>query len=137
MVSGLLLGDGPGGDASSWRARTGFDAASGFVPTRPTGVQVFVRPNRYEPGRAHVVVYNWAGKPAVEVPLGAALKPGQRYRVVRAQDFFGKTLVQGTFDGKRVRLPMASAPAVAPVGMADFPLPVTTPEFDVFVVLPD
>ncbi len=50
---------------------------------------MFVRPNRYERGRAHVVVYYWEHKDAVEVDLSKVLTRGQKYRVVASQDLFG------------------------------------------------
>lgn len=111
-------------------------ASNTLVRQRPTGLKVFVRPNRYEPGRAHVIVYNWDRRPEVEVDLAAALKAGVRYRVVSAQDFFGKPVCEGVFDGKPVRLPMTEYRARPPIGKPDYVPPATGPEFNVFVVLP-
>jgi hypothetical protein len=124
--------------ATGWREWTtvGLDPKGEYIEGVLSGVHVFVRPNAYEPGRAHVIVYNWDGNAVVEADLSAVLKKGQAYRVVRAQDFFGRPVLSGTFDGKPVRLPMTAAPAVAPVGMDRSPAPPTGPVFDVFVVLP-
>src|SRR6185437_8871425 len=55
-----------GYEFTEWREATGFDATSTFE-RKPSGVRVFVRPNRYEPGRAHVVVYNWDRADTVEI----------------------------------------------------------------------
>jgi hypothetical protein len=133
------------------------------VKGRPVGVKVFVRPNKYEPGRANVVVYNWDKRSEVEVDLGACrvgpvdprglsgkgaagsvgaehppyiLKPGAKFRIVSAQDFFGKPVLAGTYDGKPLRLPMADYRAPAPVGKPGYVPPATGPEFNVFIVLP-
>jgi len=102
---------------------------------RPTGVKTFLRPNRYEPGRANLIVYNWDKKPEVAVDLGGVLKQGAAYRIVSAQDFFGEPVAEGTFDGKPVRLPMRAYRAPPPVGKPDYRPPPTGPEFNVFVVL--
>jgi hypothetical protein len=119
-----------------WKDRAGLDGRGSFTAGKPTGTKVFVRPNRYEVGRAHVVVYNWDRATEVAVPLAGVLKAGQDYRVVSAQDFFGKPVLSGTFDRKPVRLPMRPVEPPAPVGMHKSPAPPTGPEFDVFVVLP-
>jgi len=69
------------------------------VPPRP---RVFVRPNRYEPGRAHVVVYNWNQQPSVKVDLSAVLTRGQSYEMRNVQDLFGPPVARGTYDGDSV-----------------------------------
>ncbi|HUU90711.1 MAG TPA: hypothetical protein VM238_05815 [Phycisphaerae bacterium] len=111
-------------------------AANTVLRGRPTGVKVIIRPNRYEPGRANAIVYNWDQTPEVEVDLGGVLKRGMAYRIVSAQDFFGKPVAGGTFDGKPVRLPMRPCRAPPPAGKPDYVPPATGPEFNVFVVLP-
>ena len=119
-----------------WLAR-GFDTESEIVEGRPAGIRVFVRPNQFEPGRAHVAVCNWDHNEAVEVDLSDVLKPGMTYRIVDARNVHGQSVVQGTYDGDSVVIPLAPTPPVPPVGMNDYPLPETLPDFAVFVVLPD
>jgi hypothetical protein len=102
----------------------------------PKEEKVFVRPNRYEPGRAHVIVYNWPKNDAVAVDLSAVLKPGQPFRVQNTRDFYGEAVLSGTYDGRPVQIPMKPSPPARPVGMPDYALVVTQPEFGVFVVLP-
>jgi hypothetical protein len=128
-----------GGKALSfeeWKKATGLDKESRCTVGAPTGLRVFVRPSQYEPGRANVIVYNWDKKDSVEVDLKDVLKSGAKYRVMNAQDFFGKPVAEGTFDGKPVALPMKEYRAPAPVGKPDYVAPATGPEFNVFVVLP-
>ena len=69
------------------------------VPPAPA---VFVRPNRYEPGRAHIVVYNWTQLPRIKVDLTAVLARGQSYEIHNVQDLFGTAVVRGTFTGDSV-----------------------------------
>ena len=46
-----------------------------------------VRPNRYQPGRAHVIVYNWDLQPQVSVDLSmAGLGSGQRFEIRDVQE---------------------------------------------------
>jgi len=67
---------------------------------------VIVRPNRHEPGRAHVTVLNLEMLPVVEVDLSQVLKSGQKFRIVSVKDFYGASLVTGVYDGRAVRFPM-------------------------------
>jgi len=106
---------------------SGFDRDSKLIPTvngRPAGTRIFLRPNRYEPGRAHVAVFNWDGKDAVEVDLKeAGLKPGQKFQVRNVLDLYGKPVAEGAYDGKPIRVPMMKS-AIAP-------------DFDAFLVVPE
>ena len=44
----------------AWRASRRADFANNtYYSARPTGTKVFVRPNKYEPGRANITIYNW------------------------------------------------------------------------------
>lgn len=69
--------------------------------------RVILRPNRYDPNRANLAVFNWAKKPAVDLPPNSFLKPGDKYRLMDPRDFFGRPVVAGTFDGKPIPLPIA------------------------------
>ncbi|MGD9901825.1 MAG: hypothetical protein AB7U83_00040 [Vicinamibacterales bacterium] len=101
----------------------------------PPGVRVFVRPNRYEAGRAHVAVYNWDAHPAVDVDLaGTGLNPGDRFEIRDIQNLFGPPVASGTYHGSAVRVPMDGADVVRPVGNAPLPSPHTSRQFGAFLV---
>ncbi len=121
----VITGKSAGMTFDDWKKQTGFDTSSRVIEGqsgRPAGTQVFVRPNRYEPGRGHVAVYNWDRKPAVDVDLGAVLKQGARYEVHNVQDdLYGKPAAAGTYDGKPVRLPTKRSEIA--------------PDFDAFLVV--
>ena len=61
----------------------------------PATTKVFVRPNKYEPGRSHVVVYNWGRQSEVAVDLSGVLRAGNRYEVRNVQALFGAPVVSG------------------------------------------
>ena len=106
-----------------WRQTTGFDSNSKFIEEqegRPAGTWVYVRPNRYEPGRAHIAVYNWAQQEQVGVDLSDALSVGDSYVIRNVQDLYGDAVVHGEYDGKLVAVPLLQS-AIAP-------------DFDAFVV---
>ena len=127
----------------SMTGNTFYGSTSGFTPSsfpsntyfsaRPPVNRVFVRPNQYEPGRAHVIVYNWNLLPSVSVDLSGVLTPGLAYEIRNVQNFFGAPVLSGTYSGGTVSLPMGGLSVGAPVGA---PTPTATgPEFNVFVVL--
>lgn len=69
-------------------------------------VRIEFLPNRYDPHRAHLVIYNWARKGRLKIQLSPSFfKPGDRYRLLQPRDFFGKPVVAGVFDGKSVLVP--------------------------------
>ena len=73
---------------------------------RPLGVQVFLRPSRYDSGRAHLAVFNPDRESTVLVDPGSFLKVGDRYRVLSPRGLQGPPLVRGTFAGKPIQVPM-------------------------------
>jgi hypothetical protein len=97
--------------------------------------ELFVRRSRYEPGRAHVTVYNWDRERSVALDLAAAgVKPGDSYEITDVQHYFGPAVMSGTYDGGTVELQMRQRTEVTvPVGGGPAPRH-TAPEFAVFVV---
>jgi Right handed beta helix region len=121
---------------SEWKAATGYDAHSTFTSGRPKKIDVFVRPNRYEPGRAHIIVYNWLLQSSVSVNIGSLLAKGRKYEVRNAQNYFAAPVLTGTYDGKSLRLPMTGLSIAKPVSPLPTPPRPTGAEFNVFVLIP-
>jgi hypothetical protein len=119
-----------------WQAQTGFDAESQYDEAAPRGVKVAVRPNQYEKGRAHVIVYNWDRAETVTVDLGGVLAVQQKFGIYSVQNLTGEPVLRGAYSGP-VQIPMKPTKPAAPVGLPDAVLPVTEPEFGVFVVIPE
>ncbi len=120
---------------ADWKKNTGLDSASSCNAGRLSGTKVFVRPNRYEPGRANIVVYNWDNSPRVAVDVHSVLNVGVAYEVRNAQDFFSPPVLSGTYDGQPLQLPMTSLTVAKPMAALRTPPP-TGPTFNVFVLLP-
>jgi len=57
----------------------------------PSGIQVFVRPNRFEGGRAHIVIYNWDLANAVDVDVSSLGLIGDGVTLRNVQDYYGAT----------------------------------------------
>ncbi|MGQ9525438.1 MAG: fibronectin type III domain-containing protein [Armatimonadota bacterium] len=127
LVGNTIYGGTSGIDKSEYPNNT-------FLASKPTGVKVVVRPNAYEPGRANIIVYNWDLNDSVQVNVSNVLRQGDRFEVRNAQDFFGSPVLRGTFDGQPLVLPMKNLTMAKPVGV-ERDLPVTWPEFNVFILL--
>ena len=121
-------------DFARWRQSSGLDAHSRFEPGAAAGTKVFVRPNRYEAGRAHVVVFNWDLRERVTADVGGVLAPGAEFEVLDAQNYFGGPVVRGRYDGSPLVLPMNLKRVAPPVGNVERAPAHTAPEFAVFVL---
>ena len=120
----------------AWRALTKLDNPGGYAGAAPEGLQIVVRPNRYEPGRANIIVYNWAQHSTVSVDVAGILNVGDRYVVQNVQDFYGAPAAGGIYTGGLLDLPMGSVTPPTPLGTTPAQLaPVTGPTFNVFVLM--
>jgi len=119
-----------------WVTQNGFADPGTYAGSAPTGVKIFVRPNQYEPGRANIIVYNWAQQSAVSVDVSGILDMGDRYVVQNSQDFFGPPVASGIYTGRQLELAMVGITPPSPVGVATAQAaPVTGPTFNVFVLM--
>lgn len=122
---------------TQWQTTAGVDANSKFTKGSPTNLRVIVRPNAHELGRAHIAILNPQKRPEVEADLSRVLKSGQKFRIVSVKDFFGPSVVSGTYADRPVQIPLTPVIPPPPVGMPNAELPITEPQFAAFVVLPD
>jgi len=121
---------------SGWRTLTGWTDPGRYAGSAVTGVNVLVRPNQYELGRANIIVYNWAQQGTVSVNVSGILNVGDHYVVQHAQDLFGAPIAGGTYDGGPLQLPAVSITPPTPLGTSTVePAPVTGPTFNVFVLM--
>jgi hypothetical protein len=134
--SGLFMYNGNSGTYANWPGWTHLDTHSVYRPGAPTGVWTFVRPNKYEPGRANIAVYNWDLASSVAVDVSAAIAPGTRYEVRDAQNFYGSAVATGTYNGTPIVIPMTGLTIAAPNGAVPNAPVHTAPQFGTFVLLP-
>jgi hypothetical protein len=102
---------------------------------KPAGVKVFVRPNKYEAGRANICIFNWDNADSARVDISSVQSIGDRYEVRDAQNFYGEPAVSGTYAGGSITIPL-NLTVVAPViGAPATPFVHTPREFNAFVLL--
>lgn len=126
--------DGRAYDWHGWRRATGLGDTDQVEPDRPSATKRFVRPNRYEAGRAHIVVYNWGVEDTVTVEVGTVLRIGDRYEIHNVQDLFGTPVASGTYEGSPIRIPMAGVAPPTPLGRITRTPERTGPAFDTFLL---
>lgn len=119
---------------SGWSSVTQF--GNTVIGPVPSGQRVTVRPNRYEPGRAMITVYNWSNAASAVVDLSqTGLKPGQAFEIRNVQQFYGTPMLTGTYSGGSVVLPIVSVAPPTPIGRSSA-APGTGTRFGVYLVLP-
>jgi hypothetical protein len=121
-------------DIGSWRSVTGLDGSSTYAAGPPTGVWAFARPNKYEPGRGNVVVYNWDQRGSVNVDVSNVVRPGARYEVRDVQNLFGAPIAAGTYAGGAIAIPMTSTEKTRPMGVVPHIPEHTGADFGAFVI---
>jgi parallel beta-helix repeat protein len=121
-------------DWNGWRRATGLGGTDQVVPELPSATKLFVRPNKYEAGRAHIVVYNWGGQAEVAVDVSGVLRAGDRYEVHNVQALFGPTVVSGIYQGAPILVPMTGTTPPTPLGRTTRTPPRTSPAFDTFLL---
>jgi hypothetical protein len=124
-----------GTNFANWKSSTRIDANSTHDPNNPTGVWTFIRPNRCEAGRAHIIIYNWDMLSTVPVDLSGVLTSGMRFEIRDAQNFYNGPVVSGTYNGGPINIPMTGLTIDAPNGSVPYVPPHTAPRFGTFVVV--
>ncbi len=128
-----------GGTVLPFISGTGFDPAdypnniyAQDVPT--VGLDYFVLPNKYEPGRAHVAIYNWSGAATVDIDASElGLQPGDRYQLIHAMDYYHDIITRTYPGGGTISVPMTGHTFAPAIGSTKTPVS-QFPLFGAFVV---
>jgi hypothetical protein len=121
-------------DWDGWRRASGLGASDRVLPEPPAEPKVFIRANKYEPGRANIVIYNWGRQSEVAVDPTGILHAGDRYEVRNVQALGAAPVVRGVYEGLPIRIPMTGVVPPVPLGRVTRPAPRTGPAFDVFLL---
>ena len=72
--------------------------------THPQGVKAVLLPNKYDPNRANLAVFNFSGASVVHVDAASFLKPGERFCLKDPKDFYGRPVFTGVCEGSQVEV---------------------------------
>jgi hypothetical protein len=119
---------------AGWKSTTGLGGSDQVATSGPSTTKVVVLPNKYEAGRAFIVVYNFALQATVNVDLSSVLTVAHAFEIRNVQDLFGTPVASGTYAGSAVSIPMGGVQPPLPIGRSTRQAPKTGPSFDVFLV---
>lgn len=126
----------------TWQTeRYPFDTNSTWTRSYPENNTAVVRPNLYERGRGHIVIYNWQALDNVTVDISTlGLDEGEPYEVRDAQNYYGTPIISGNYlrSQSLIDLPMdltEISPTVGDVTHMPNSLSHTSSQFAAFVVL--
>ncbi|MFB0525402.1 MAG: RCC1 domain-containing protein [Phycisphaerae bacterium] len=92
----------------AWQTEISYDQNSTNTVEAPTDLWVFIQPNKYEPDRAHLIVYNWPKTETVSINLAKLWKVKKaqqyQYRIVNVEDIWGQPVAEGKLDDTPVEL---------------------------------
>jgi hypothetical protein len=75
-------------------------------PPPDVAPRIFLRPNKYDPDRANLAIFNAGKAKEVAVDLSPLLRSGDRFRVINVLDFFGSPVIEATYQGRPVSIPI-------------------------------
>lgn len=120
---------------AGWKSATGLGGSDQVPSSRPSNSWVRSFGNPYERGRGVIVAYNWDLGGSVSADL-SWMPMGQAWEIRNAQAPFGPAVASGTGPGM-VSLPMTGVTPPTPLrGTGGRTVPVTGPEFNSFIVIP-
>lgn len=103
-----------------------------YIPEIPSsGLEYFILPNKYEPEKSHLVIYNWDSLEIVQINCNqTGLKPGDSYELINVMDYQAD-VIPGQFPADGIlKIPMAQHSFVKPIGSTQ----AVTSQFPVFGV---
>lgn len=106
-----------------------------YIPEIPSsGLEYFILPNKYEPEKSHLVIYNWDSLEIVQIncnPTG--LKPGDSYELINVMDYQAD-VIPGQFPADGIlKIPMTQHSFVKPIGSTQA-VASQFPVFGVFII---
>ncbi len=72
---------------------------------RPRQTRAIILPNKYDPNRAHLAIYNFEGTDKVSVPTGDFLKHGEAFSLYDPTDLYGPSVFTGKCADQKITVP--------------------------------
>lgn len=106
-----------------------------YLSTAPiSGLDYYVLPNKYEPDRAHIVIYNWSGAPSVDISAtSTGLQPGDIYELINVMDYYHDTIIDTLDATGLITVPMTGHTFAPVIGSSKPPVS-QFPTFGAFVI---
>ncbi len=108
-----------------------------WASTPTSGSYVFIKAYEFNTQKGNLAVYNWSSASAVTVTHaqlvagGINIASGDSYKLHNGENFFGD-IIQGTYDGVSISIPMTGHTMETPIGIAASNS--SFPQFGAFVI---
>ncbi|MEP6917894.1 MAG: hypothetical protein ABJC89_19770, partial [Acidobacteriota bacterium] len=80
-----------------------------YMADKPARTEMFIRPNRYQAGRANIAIFNWERRTSVRLDLSTVgLRAGEQFEIRDARNYFGDPLSVGVYGKTPIDLPLTS-----------------------------
>lgn len=106
-----------------------------YIPEIPSsGLEYFILPNKYEPEKSHLVIYNWDSLETVQINCNqTGLKPGDSYDLINVMDYQAD-VIPGQFPADGIlKIPMIQHSYAKPIGSTQA-VASQFPVFGVFII---
>ena len=87
-----------------WKNASNQDNNSVYSSSEPSKTVSFIRKNRYETGRATIVIYNWENLETIDVDLSQVLSQGDEYELFDVSCLSKGAVSKGVYDGKKISI---------------------------------
>lgn len=120
---------------NSWLVDTGFDKNSLYQNGMPTSNEVIIRPNKYEKGRAHLIVYNWENKSSIDIDPSYITPVGESIYIYDVENIpMGPIKYIKEYKGGIITIDINQALAVKPFGNLAYSPEHTGKDFGTYLI---
>lgn len=118
-----------------WKDATNCDINSTFYNRAPEKNEVILKPNKYEKGRAHLVVYNWENLSEEMVDLSSVINTGESLYIYDVENIpAGPVVSVSSYNGDKVAVPLDLNETAKPFGNLPITPPHTGNDFGVYLI---
>jgi len=119
----------------SWKQTYSIDLNSQYSHDSPSGTKIFKRPNKYEPGRSTITIFNRDMQNSVNVDLSDLIEDGAKYEIFDVENLNQGPLLAGVYKGGSIDIPMDLTSITPPNGNVPLIPEHTGLEFGVYLIL--
>ncbi|MGZ2368721.1 hypothetical protein ACXR6G_02940 [Ancylomarina sp. YFZ004] len=118
-----------------WQQNFSIDLNSQYSYDRPSGTVIFKRPNKYEPGRSYITIFNRDLNNSVNVDLSDLIDDGAKYEIFDVENLNQGPLLAGVYKGGSIDIPMDLTLITPPNGNVPVIPSHTGIEFGVYLII--
>jgi len=119
----------------AWKQNYSIDRNSQYTHDPPSGTRIFKRPNKYEPGRSSITIFNRDLNNSVSVDLSDLIEDGANYEIFDVQNMNQGPLLAGVYKGGSIDIPMDLTSTTPPIGNVPVYPTHTGIEFGVYLII--